>query len=58
LAGAPKRGGGHWGNYQGICLEAQQLPDSPNRPELGDPWLMPGERYQHVTRYRLIPVVA
>ena len=58
LAGAPKRGGGHWGNYQGICLEAQQLPDSPNRPELGDPWLMPGECYQHVTRYRLIPVVA
>ncbi|WP_421276591.1 aldose epimerase family protein [Aeromonas veronii] len=58
LTGTPKRGGGHWGNYQGLCLEAQQVPDSPNRPELGNPWLEPGERYQHITRYRLIPVMA
>ena len=55
LAGTPARGGGEWQNHQGLCLEAQQLPDSPNRPELGDPWLQPGETYRHVTRYRLIP---
>ena len=55
LAGTPARGGGEWQNHQGLCLEAQQLPDSPNRPELGDPWLLPGETYRHVTRYRLIP---
>lgn len=55
LAGTPARGGGEWQNYQGLCLEAQQLPDSPNRPELGDPWLLPGQTYRHQTRYRLIP---
>lgn len=55
LAGTPARGGGEWQNYQGLCLEAQQLPDSPNRPELGDPWLLPGQTYRHLTRYRLIP---
>ncbi|MGY4002557.1 aldose epimerase family protein [Aeromonas sanarellii] len=55
LAGTPVRGGGEWQNYQGLCLEAQQLPDSPNRPELGDPWLLPGQTYRHQTRYRLIP---
>ncbi|WP_421290275.1 galactose-1-epimerase [Aeromonas veronii] len=58
LVGTPKRGGGHWENHQGLCLEAQQVPDSPSRPELGNPWLEPGERYQHITRYRLIPVMA
>lgn len=55
LAGTPARGGGEWRIHQGLCLEAQQLPDSPNRPELGDPWLLPGETYRHRTRYRLIP---
>lgn len=55
LAGTPARGGGEWRSYQGLCLEAQQLPDSPNRPELGDPWLLPGQTYRHLTRYRLIP---
>ncbi|NEX77145.1 aldose epimerase family protein [Aeromonas rivipollensis] len=55
LAGTPALGGGEWHNHQGLCLEAQQLPDSPNRPELGDPWLLPGETYRHLTRYRLIP---
>ena len=55
LAGTPKREGGDWGNYQGLCLEAQQVPDSPNHPELGDPWLLPGQIYRHKTRYSLIP---
>jgi len=55
LAGTPAQGGGVLGNHQGLCLEAQLLPDSPNRPELGNPWLQPGETYHHLTRYRLIP---
>lgn len=52
LAGAPSRDGDPYHDYEGICLEAQHLPDSPNRPELGDPWLLPGQTYHHQTRYR------
>lgn len=33
----------------GICLEAQRLPDAPNRPELGPALLRPGETYRSVT---------
>ncbi|MDO2949140.1 galactose-1-epimerase [Aeromonas simiae] len=54
LAGTPDRRGGVHEDYAGVCLEAQQLPDSPNRPELGDPWLLPGEHYRHRTRYRFL----
>ncbi|MGL5947980.1 MAG: galactose-1-epimerase [Aeromonas sp.] len=53
LAGTPARGG-EYADHAGFCLEAQQLPDSPNRPELGDPWLEPGVHYRHTTRYRFI----
>lgn len=52
LAGTPGRNGQILHDYDGFCLEAQQLPDSPNRPEFGDPWLHPGQRYQQQTRYR------
>lgn len=52
LGGAPDRNGGHYADHAGLCLEAQQIPDSPNRPELGDPWLQPGDSYHHLTRYR------
>ena len=55
LASTPDRSGRPYRDYDGFCLEAQQLPDSPNRPELGDPWLLPGQLYHHQTRYRLIP---
>lgn len=54
LANTPGRDGLPHRDHQGFCLEAQQLPDSPNRPELGDPWLLPGQRYHHQTRYRFI----
>lgn len=56
LAKTPGRGGQPHQDYDGLCLEAQQLPDSPNRPELGDPWLLPGQRYHHLTRYRFEPL--
>jgi aldose 1-epimerase len=55
LTGTPDRQGRPYRDYDGFCLEAQQLPDSPNRPALGDPWLLPGQRYRHQTRYRFIP---
>ena len=51
---APNGSGLSHRDHDGFCLEAQQLPDSPNRPELGNPWLLPGERYHHQTRYRFI----
>ena len=39
--------------YQGICLEPQLLPDSPNQPELlGDGWTQAGELYHHISRYQ------
>lgn len=37
LTGTPDRQGRPYRDYDGFCLEAQQLPDSPNRPALGDP---------------------
>ncbi|QXA16202.1 galactose-1-epimerase [Aeromonas sp. FDAARGOS 1403] len=54
LANTPARDGRRHRDHAGFCLEAQQLPDSPNRPELGDPWLLPGQTYRHQTRYRFI----
>ncbi len=54
LAGAPSRDNELHHDYEGVCLETQLLPDSPNRPELGDPWLLPGNVYHHQTRYRFI----
>jgi aldose 1-epimerase len=54
LAGAPSRDGDAYRDHEAICLETQLLPDSPNRPELGDPWLLPGKVYHHQTRYRFI----
>lgn len=54
LANTPSRDDQPYRDYDGFCLEAQQLPDSPNRPELGNPWLLPGHYYHHQTRYRFI----
>ena len=39
--------------YQGICLEPQLLPDSPNQSELlGKGWTEAGEIYHHISRYQ------
>lgn len=37
---------------QGVCLETQFFPDSPNHPEWGDILLRPGRRYDYTTEYR------
>lgn len=36
-----------------VCLEAQQLPDSPNQPAFPSAVLRPGETDRHVTTHRL-----
>ena len=38
--------------YQGICLEAQNFPDAPNRPDFSSAVLRPGELYQQQIFYR------
>lgn len=37
---------------QGVCLETQFFPDSPNHPEWGDILLRPGRRYDYTTAFR------
>ena len=36
----------------GLCLETQNFPDAPNRPEFPSPIIEPGDVYVHWTRYR------
>ena len=50
--GTPGKGGVPFGPRQGVCLETQFFPDSPNHPEWGDVLLRPGGRYDHTTEYR------
>lgn len=38
--------------YEGVALEAQHFPDSPNRPEFPTTLLLPGETYRQETVYR------
>lgn len=54
LSGTPSRDGGSYGNYAGIALESEFLPDSPNHPEWPQPscWLTPGETYRSLTVYQ------
>ena len=51
LSGVPSRDGGVYSAYQGLALETQFLPDSPNHPEWPQPdcWLIPGQEYHHST---------
>jgi aldose 1-epimerase len=53
LAGIPGRTG-DYAAHQGLALETQFLPDSPNHPEWPQPdcWLQPGETYRHTTLLR------
>ena len=51
LTGTPSREGACYEANQGLALETQFLPDSPNHPEWPQPdcWLQPGETYRHST---------
>ncbi|EMH4161927.1 galactose-1-epimerase [Pluralibacter gergoviae] len=57
LAGTPSRGDEPYADWQGLALESEFLPDSPNHPEWPQPSciLQPGETYYSVTRYQFLP---
>jgi aldose 1-epimerase len=48
------KGGWAYPKHAALCLEAQHLPDSPNRPEFPSTVLRPGEVYRHTTLYRFV----
>lgn len=54
LAGTPARENGEYQNWQGLALESEFLPDSPNHPEWPQPdcFLKPGDEYISVTEYQ------
>jgi len=51
LAGAPARGGGDYAPRQGLCLETQFFPDTPNQPHFPPTRLDPGEVWRHSTTF-------
>ncbi len=57
LGGTSSRGPNAYDDYQGLALESEFLPDSPNHPEWPQPdcVLRPGEEYASLTEYRFIP---
>lgn len=48
---ANAKGGVHYGQYSGLCLETQHYPDSPNHPNFPTTTLRPGEIYDTTTIY-------
>jgi aldose 1-epimerase len=52
------RDGRAWRQGDGLCLETQHLPDSPNQPDFPSTVLRPGERYLTSTRFRFSPATA
>jgi len=57
LSGTPAREHDEYSDWQGIALESEFLPDSPNHSEWPQPdcVLRPGEEYVSVTEYHFIP---
>lgn len=57
LDGTPAREQGTYTAYQGLALESEFLPDSPNHLEWPQPdcWLTPGAEYRSLTQYQFIP---
>ncbi|NUF49659.1 aldose epimerase family protein [Gilliamella sp. ESL0250] len=56
LQHTPNRHNGEYGNFAGIALEAQFLPDSPHHPYWPQPscLLQPDQTYHYQTTYQLI----
>jgi aldose 1-epimerase len=53
LDGSDKgKGGKAYGMRSALCLETQNFPDSPNRPEFPSTLLRPGEIYKHSCVYK------
>jgi len=57
LEGTPARGNTAYSAWQGLALESEFLPDSPNRPDYphGSCILRPGDEYVSLTEYHFIP---
>jgi len=47
------KSGAVYGFRSGFCVETQGYVDAPNQPEFPSILLEPGEKYEHVTEYRL-----
>jgi aldose 1-epimerase len=55
LNGSAVGKGGKTYNYRnGLCLETQHFPDSPNKPQFPSTVLRPGENYMTTTLYRFL----
>jgi len=50
--GAPGTSGRVYATREGLCLEPQKFPDSPNKPQFPSTRLNPGERYVHEMAFR------
>jgi aldose 1-epimerase len=46
------KGGAVYHKRNGLCLETQHFPDSPNQPDFPSTVLKPGETYQTTTIYK------
>lgn len=51
LAGTPARGGGEYRARQGLCLETQFFPDTPNQARFPSTRLFPGEVWRQATTF-------
>ena len=51
----PGLDGRRYGPFAGVCLEAQNFPDAPNRPEFPDPVHGPDRPYRQVTTVEIAP---
>jgi aldose 1-epimerase len=45
------KGGNAYGRFGAFCLETEDYPDAPNRPEFPNSILMPGKSYRHSAMY-------
>lgn len=46
------KSGGHYNDYDGVAIECQAMPDSPNKPSFPSTTLSPGETYAETIIYR------
>lgn len=53
LSGCPQGKNGHiYNDYDGVALECQALPDSPNKPNFPNTFLRPGDEYKEIIIFK------
>lgn len=52
LNGSNKGKGTVYNKHNGLCLETQHFPDSPNKPQFPSVVLKPSEKYSHLTMHK------